>query len=260
MAKFLNSILCTIIIFLLTFTWIYYCLKIANLALALSVVVALASGYIIWRMQSRWERGQNLKKSQKKAVADFCNLLKFGADNATIFTPMLRYYHFEITETDFDSLVATKNGAKCYVAICFGKDNLGQDELRQAVISAKRAECSKLYMFTNKIDNQLKDMANKHLPTVCIDASNTYALFEQCDKLPPIPQAKPTKPRLVAKYAFNRRRFGWYFTSSLMMLVLSVVSYFPWYSLAWATVLFAVAVYSLVNKKYNTVPTRITLE
>lgn len=260
MAKFLNSVLCTIIIFLLTFAWIYFCVKMAKLAFTLSAIVALASGYIIWRMQTKWETGKSLKKSQKKAVTDLCNYLKFGADNASIFAPMLRYYRFDVVETNYDSLVANKNGVKCYVSICFGKDNLSQDDLRQAVIACKRARCNKLYLFTNKIDNQLKDIANKYVATACIDANNTYKLFEQCDKLPSIPQVKPTKPHFVAKYAFNRRRFGWYFMSSLMMLALSAISYFPWYSLGWSTVLFALAVYSLVNTRYNVIPTSISLE
>lgn len=260
MAKFLNSVLCTVILFLLTFAWIYFCIKDTTLAFALSTIVALASGYIIWRMQSKWETGKNIKKKQKKAVADFCNYLKFGADNAAIFSPMLKYYHFEIIQSNYDNLVAIKNGVKCYVAICFDKDSLAIDDLRKAIVSAKRAECAKLYLFTNRIDSQLKDIANKHISTVCADADNTYKLFEQCEKLPIVPQVKPQKSHFVAKYAFNRRRFGWYFVSSLMMLALSVISYFPWYSLAWATVLFAVAVYSLVNKRYNAVPTRITLD
>ena len=231
------------------------------LAFSLSAIVALCSSYLIWKALSSIDAGKKIKRAQKNAVASLVNFFRFGADNAVIFEEMLRYYRFEVERQGYDSLIVAKNGQKSYVAINFSHDNLTRDELRDAIISAKRADCKRLYIFTTKADSSSVSTANGQIHTVIIDAQNTYALFEQCDKLPTIPkQLPPKKATFVARYAFNKRRFGWYFASSLFMLLISLISYFPWYTLVWATVFFAIAVYSLVNKRFNVAPTRVSLD
>ena len=261
MAKILNSILCAFAVFFICFAWIYYSLKDDVLAFALSLIVATCSWYLIWKGQASIDVGKKAKLAQKNAVSALVNLLRFGADNAAIFADMLRYYHFEVDRQNFDSLIVSKNGQKSYVSICFAQDSLSRDELRAAIIACKRAGCERLYVFTAKADATAVATANAHVKTSVIDAQNTYTLFEQCDKLPALPPQKPPqKVTFVAQYAFNRHRFGWYFVSSLFMLLISVISYFPWYTLAWATVFFALAVYSLVNKRFNVAPTRVNLD
>ncbi|MCH5160311.1 MAG: hypothetical protein J1F66_05675 [Clostridiales bacterium] len=261
MSKILNTFLSALALFFLCFAWIYYCLKDDILAFALSAIVALCSSYLIWKSLSRIDAGKKTKQAEKNALSGLVNFLRFGADNAAIFEEMLRYYRFEVERQSYDSLIVTKNGQKSYVAINFSHDSLNKDELRDAVISAKRADCTRLYIFTAKADSSLVAIANGQIHTVIIDTQNTYALFEQCDKLPSIsPKKAPKKATFIARYAFNRRRFGWYFASSLFMLLISVISYFPWYSLGWATVFFALAVYSLVNKRFNVAPTCVSLD
>ena len=261
MAKILNSFLCAFAVFFLCFAWIYYSLKDDVLALGLSGIVALCTCYLIWKALSGLDLSKKIKLAQKSAVTSFVNLLRFGADNAALFENMLHYYRFEVERESYDSLIVTKNGQKSYVSINFSHDSLNRDELREAVVSAKRAACSRLYIFTVKADTPSVSVANGQINTVVIDAQNTYALFEQCDKLPALPPQKtPKKATFAARFAFNRRRFGWYLASSLFMLLISIISYFPWYTLAWATVFFVLSVYSLVNKRFNTQPTRVSLD
>lgn len=261
MAKILNCILSTVAVFLLFFTWAYYCLKDSALAFWLSLVVALAACYLIWRVLSQWESGKKIKLDKRKRIAALSEYLRFGEHNSKLFADMLRYYRFEVTEVNFDDLVVVKKNIKSYVATRFTQDGTSKEELCKAVIAAKRADCDKLYVFANKVDKALVDAANAHLHTVTVDVANTYALLEQCDKLPTLTDIKPSKrPFLVAKYAFNRRRFGWYFTASLFMIAISVVSYIPWYTLSWATVNLGLALYSLLNKRYNVTPTNVTLD
>ena len=260
MAKILNTILCALIIFALCFLWIVYCLKDSTVALALSLIVALASSYLIWKAQTERANVKKIKLAQRKKIAELGQYLRFGADNAALFTEMLRYYRFEVTRVDYDNLVVTKNGVKSYVAIRFGRDCASQEEVVGAVVAAKRAECSKLYIFANKVDKTMLSDADVELHTVSVDIANTYVLLEQCDKLPATSQKATKKSSFVAKYAFCRGRFGWYLASSLFMLVIAAVSYFPWYLLSWATVSFGLALYSLLNRRYNTEPTSVTLD
>ena len=261
MAKILNCILCSIAVFLLSLTWIYYCLRDSTLALWLALAVALCSCYVIWRIQKKWENGKKIKLAKRKNIAALGEYLRFGENNAELFAQMLRYYRFEVEKVNGDDLTVVKNGVISYVATRFVQDSLGKDELVKAVIAAKRANCSKLYVFTNKADKTLVDTANAHLHTVTVDVANTYALLEQCDKLPALKEIKPSKkPIIIAKYAFNRRRFGWYFTASLFMIALSVISFIPWYMLTWATINLGLALYSLLNRRFNIPPTNVTLD
>lgn len=261
MAKTLNTLLCTIAIFLLAYCWVYYCIKDRTLALCLSVIVALAACYLIWRAESKWETSKKKKLAYKKQLANFAEYLRYGENNAKLFEQTLHYYRFETSTIDFDNLIAKRDGKKCYVAIRFVKDSLTKDELCGAVIAAKRQKCDKLYIFTSKADKSLVDAANARIQTVVIDTANTYALFEQCEKLPSVPCKQISKPPfIVAKYALCRKRFGWYFASSLFMLAISLIAYFPWYTLTWATVCFALAAYSLLNRRYNSPPTHVSLD
>ena len=260
MSKVLNCLLCTVIVFLLSFLWIVYCLKDSTLAFALSLIVALASCYLIFKSLSKLDNGKKLKQAKKKNIASLSEYLRFNENNAELFAALLRYYRFEVNTFDYDNLVVTKDNVTGYVALRFNQDSLSKDEMCKAVVMAKRNKCSKLYIFTNKIDNSLVKLADKYLHTVSVDIANTYALFENCDKLPTLPKNAVKKSSFIVGYAFNRRRFGWYFASSLFMLAVSVIAYFPWYTLSWATVLFALAVYSLLNTRYNTPPTNITLD
>ena len=261
MAKILNCILSTIAIFLLFFTWVYYCLKDSAIAFWLSLVVALASAYLIWRFQTERDNGKKIKLAKRKSIAALSEYLRFGENNAELFADMLRYYRFDVEKVDFDNLIVVKNNVKSYVATRFVQDSLDKVELCKAVIAAKRTRCEKLYVFANKVDKALLDSANAHIHTVSVDVANTYALLEQCDKLPAISEIKPSKkPLIIAKYALNRRRFGWYFTASLFMLAISVISYIPWYTLSWATINLGLALYSLLNKRFNVPPTNVTLD
>lgn len=259
MSKIINVILCVLAIFALCFAWICLTLKSVYAALALSALIAVCAGYLIWLALSRRQMRAQNKRAHKKSVADLAEYLRFGADNGQLFAEMLKYYRYDVLHTDKDVVTAQKDGAKTFVAVCFADDNLTKEELRRSVISAKRAECDKLVIFCSKANELQRETAHRHISTQISDAENTYKLLRESGKLPQITPYKVRKKSFAAQYAFNRRRFGWYFASCAFMLLTTAVAYFKWYSLAWATVMFALAVYSLLNKKYNAVCSSVTL-
>lgn len=260
MAKILNSTLSAAAIFFLVYAWALACLKNSKTAFIAAASVAAASGVIIARIQSARNNIRQRKKTKKKLLASFVEFVRFNADNAQLFGEMLGYYRFDVVERDGDIIVATKNGAKCLVAVLFGEDNLSLASARNAVIAAKHRKCDKLYIFTVGCDKILCDKLNAQLPTTVADAANAYALFEQCGKLPDAGKCKRTRQLPMAKRALCRKRFGWYFGSAIFLSATSVIAYFPWYTLCWATVMLALALYSLLNRRYNTPPTCVTLE
>ena len=260
MPKILNTLLCSIMIFLLAFMWAYVAIKDVSWSIVCAAILTAAFTYVIWRIADKWDSGKKIKQKRKKDVADLAEHLKFGEDNAQLFAELFRFYGFETDKTDYDSFVATKDGQKNYVAVCFEQDMLSRDRLRECVVTAKRIKADKLYIFANKIGTSEQRTAESYINTAFIDGNNAYELLEQCDKLPTITRRKPKKTSLIAKYALCRQRFGWYFASCIFMIIISVFSFFPWYTLAWATVMFVLAVYSLFNKRYNTKKTQVSLD
>lgn len=258
MARILNNILCTLMAFLLTFAWATYCLKNAQAAFLLALIVALCSGYIIFALLSKLEKGKSKKQTKQKTLNDFFAFLQFNADNEQTFEPMLKFFNFEIERIDFDSAVITKE-SKSFCAFCFQTENVSLEQIQKAVVCAKRNGCNKLTVFCNKANN-LQALCNAEIPTKFVDLPNTYALFEQAEKLPAFCHKTVPKQRPIPQYMFNKRRFWWYFLGAIFTLFTAAFSLLKAYLLTWATVLFGLALYSLFNKKYNGTPTDVKLE
>lgn len=246
-------------IFALSFLWVYYCIKSAAWAIALASVLAVSSAYIMWQMQGKIVKSKTAKLQNKKAVAMFHDYLKYNDDNAKVFTELYRYYHYEVESVDYDSFVASKDGATTLVCLCFNGNSLTADNLQAAIVAAKRKKTDKLSIYASKIDGQLRKTALQRFDVTFVDLANAYRLLEGCDKLPNIPRIKPAKSSFIAKYAFCRKRFGWYLGSCIFMTLVSIVAYFPYYTLGWATVMLALALYSLFNTRYNGRQTTVTL-
>lgn len=258
MARILNNILCTLMTFLLTFAWAVYCLKNAQAAFLLALIVALCSGYIIFALLSKLEKDKTKKKRTQKTLNDFFAFLQFNADNQQTFEPMLKFFNFEVERIDFDNAVITKEN-KSYCAFCFQTENLRLEQIQKAVVEAKRNDCNSLTVFCNKA-NGLQTLCNAEIPTKFVDLQNTYALFEQAEKLPAFVHKKVAKQHPIPQYMFNKRRFGWYFAGAIFTLTTAAFSFLKVYLLTWATVFFGLALYSLFNKKFNGTPTGVKLE
>lgn len=261
MAKFLNTLFSSLGVFLLCFLWVVYCTKNGALSFALSAVVAIASAYIVFRGQNALYNRKQAKRAQAKKIYALGETLRFGENNSALLEEMFRYYRFETEKIDFDNFTAQKNGQKSYVAIRFATESASREEIARAVVQAKRNGCDKLYLFAHKADKTLLKEANDRLPTHFADVANLYQLLEQSDRLPELACPKTIgKTRFAAQIAFNRRRFWWYMGAAMFMLAISALSLVKWYTLAWATVSLFLALYCLLNKRYNTLPTAVTLD
>lgn len=260
MSKVLNNFLCSLAIFGLSFLWTYYSLKSAVWAAALAATVAVCSSYLIYRAQNKLGQIKNVKSQNKKAVAGLREYLRFNDDNSSVFAELYRYYGYEVNAVDFDSFTASKEDASTFVTLCFRSDVLTTDDAAKAIVAAKRSKADKLCVYAVKIDTAARKAAAAQFDVSFVDLENAYLLLEQSGKLPRLPQAKPPKSSFAAKYAFCRKRFGWYLASSVFTALLSIVAYFPYYLLGWATVLLALALYSLFNTRYNAKQTNVRLD
>ena len=273
MAKVLDNILCSIMVFLLTFAWTVYCLKNLQLALILATIVTLAASYIIYTLLKRAETKRETKKQRKKTLENFAMYLQFNSDNSALFMQLFCYYKFISTIIDFDNIIISKaeetdhhcttrakTDKRTFVAICFQAEYVTLAQIQSAIVTAKRQNCQNIMIFGNKINSSLLTLANAQIPTKFVDTANAYELFEHAEKLPQMPNCTTPKQHFIPQFAFNKKRFLWYFFGAIYNLVLSFFSYFKLYLLVWATVMFCLAVYSVANKRYNQPPTNVKLE
>ncbi len=259
MAKILNNILCIVMTFLLTFAWTVYCIKNARVAFWLALIVALCFGYIVFAALSKLQKNKYRKRTEQKKLKDFFAFLQFNKDNQVLFAPMLTFYRYEVSRIDFDSAIMTKDERELCVFL-FQSDSVNIGQIQNAVVCAKRNDCSKLTVFCNKADNTLQAVASSQIPSHFVDIANTYALFEQAEKLPEFCHTNMPKQHIIPQYMFNKKRFGWYFAGAVFTLITASISFLKAYLLVWATILFGCALYCLFNKKYNKIPTNVKLE
>lgn len=247
-------------VFALSFLWTYYSIKSAIWAAALAAILALCSAYLIYRAQNKVGQIKSAKKQNKKAVANLYDYLKYNDDNAAVFADLYRYYHYDVHTVDFDNFIAEKDGVTTYVTLLYAKDSVNSADIASAVVAAKRSKADKLRIYAAKIDAAALKNAAQRFDADFVDAANAFKLLEQSGKLPAVPDVKQRKNSFAAQYAFCRKRFGWYFGSCIFMTLISIVAYFPFYTLAWATVMLILALYSLLNTRYNVRQTDVTLD
>ncbi len=259
MAKVLNNILCGILTFAVAFCWAYYGTKLTNLSVAVAVLAAAAVCALLWHISASTPKKSKIKELKKNA-SDLAFFLAFNTDNASLFSKLLRYKGYEVTVKDEDNLFAEKNGEKILCAVRFGTGALSAEEMRKTALLSKRTGCGKIFLFTLSADRQGTELLKaRGIDIAVFDAENTYALLSDCGYLPEYPHCKEVQRHIVLEYALNKKRFGWYFASALFLTAVSVISYFPVYTLVWATVLAVISFYCLFNKRFNSQKTENSL-
>lgn len=257
MKKFLDGIICTLFETYLTFAWVRYFTKNNTAALCGALCVGAATAYICYYVGKRGGKKQAKNAENKKKSALLADKLRYNADNAELFLPLLAYFGYSATKLDQDSIVAERDGTKRYVALCYA-DPPTDGQIAKQIVRAKRAQCDNLLLFCTATNGTQQATAKAHFDVTFVDIAAAYALFETANKLPSLPNAKPTrKLNPVASYALSCKRFGWYMFGALFTAATGLVGYLRFYSLFWATILFGLALFCLFNKRYNITSTPI---
>jgi hypothetical protein len=136
----------------------------------------------------------------------------------------------------------------------FDPDGVNSRDIVAARAVAKDNGCEKVYFFCADVTKNAKGVAlASDIHIEIVNAASIYDLLNKYAVEVPLPEKKIKKNRIVLSYALNKKRFAYYFGSALFLTAISFVSYFPVYTLVWATILLVVAVYCLVNRRFNEV-------
>ena len=249
MSTIISTILCSLSAFVICFGWARRITKRNDASLLIAAAVTVCFAYLIFCAFRQGKADGDGKRQKKKLVNNFATAMQFGANNAEYFATVFTYFGYKATVIDFDNMVITKNGQNSFVSFCFMPSVSKTDWIR-AVIAAKRHDCDKLYVFGQAANSDDVKACNEQLPSVFVATSEAYRLAKASGKSD-FPSRQNKKRSFVAEYAFNKKRFGWYFFGALYFGATSLLSFMPVYTLVWASVLFAVSLFCLFNKKFN---------
>ncbi len=250
MNRFLDIFILSVTTFALSFCWIRYATHNNAIALWLSLVVTISLAYILHYCTDARKNKQR-KKIGKKQLESLFFTLNYCEDLSKIFAPMLQFFHYQTTTIDCEHLVATRDDKRIFVVLQFDGKILSPAVARSIVIGAKRQKATGILLFCNSANGAVLSNMRQHLDTVLVDILGTYKLLKQADKLPLIQQVKKFNTPFIAQIALSKKRAKWWAISSCSAILLSFVSYVDWWLLSWATIFALLAVYCLVNKKYN---------
>lgn len=253
MKKIISTLICATAAFVLSLGWIRRITKQNDVSLFCASIIAVCFAVLIYYATIQ---SQNNKRKADKAIkqtAQFVTALEFGTNNADYFAEIFRYFGYKTKTVDFDNLIIEKNQEKSFVHLCY-LPSVPKNNLIGAVVAAKRNDCKKLYVFGQAASFEDVKTCDGQLPTTFIGCDEAYYLAKTSDKLI-LSEVKQKKPKIIARYAFNKKRFGWYLTGALYLGATSLLSFMPIYTLIWATALFGVSLFCLFNKRFNVAKT-----
>lgn len=249
MAKQSNVLILSLGILLLTMSWYYYCTRLVWASLIFGAAISLISALILNKLFSI--KGKAAVNKEKKHACELLDEFLIMNDATQVFSAVyaLNGYAVQLKNNCF---YATKPVKKlCFVNFEF--DCLSGQRIVDFIKKAKREKFDKITIYCNKVCANFKEIVKMDVVEVQIlTLPDCYDFLKRYDALPAL--AEKVKMRKANKFfalALNKNRFVYYFWSAVSLFLLSFVSFFKIYTLVFATILFAVALYSKFNNKFN---------
>ncbi len=241
MNRFFNTFLTSILVFALTFSWLNYCTKSKILSALLALSTATAICTLMYLTGKNKAQKQLTTKRERVALHTFDDFLVWNGNNAELFADLLAFCNYNTSILPNGYLLLQQNNKKYLATTCFvATETLSPSVLQNAVATAKQVNATKILLFTNR---DLPVQVPFEMQTY--NLQQTYALFCACGKLPAVKNCTQPAKRFALSSVFNKKLFGKYAVGSLFLAVFSMFSFFPFYTLVWSSILFALALLSL---------------
>lgn len=251
MAKTLNNILISILLSSLLWCWTRY-LTSSNIVAFCVAILSILLYILIARLGNR--RHNDNKKVSKDTALSLAVALALSPQQLDIVANMYHYYGYKVTKKDVNCILVDKDNYQKIVMCCI---DLSPLQPHQLIAAAKLAQQHGIVA----IDVVHSEVSTNALATLqllkqynirLVDCAALYTMLSDSNLLPKLQKLSVSKPTVVASYALNRHRTKYYCGSAIFLVLISAISYFPLYTLIWATILTAIALYSYFNKRYNT--------
>lgn len=241
-------------IFGLVYLWLQYYTKNAVLSALVATGAGLLTATILYLLTKKPNKKQQ-KTAKKQTLESLATYLVFK-DNLQMFQSLYTNANYKLENKTEKGFIAVKNDVKKFVSINFNYSGLGVDSLIDLIKLASTSNCDEIAIFCNKLGDNCKfaidnyKIANSKLKVCTYEIDSVYSLLQNAELLPELPTA-PKKQRFVLNYALNKKRTRYYLGAGFFMLIISVFSFFPIYSLVWASILTLLAIYSKFNRRFN---------
>lgn len=256
-AKKLDSVALLITLFLLIsifFNSIFGNL-ILNLIASALTLAALTALYCALTRPSRHR--ESVKRSDgAKMHLVFANLrLLSGQTVAGYISQLLQKSGYD-TDLQGENLLAAKDNVRYVVIWDFDSVYTDSNTIYKCEQLKNKFECDAFLLFCLTCSESAKS-AMKYLNCRDCKVLCNAAFFKEMKKhdyFPDCPYNLKAKKQNVSEilcYAFNRARFKNYFLLAFIMYLFSYISPFKTYYLLASAALFALAAYSLVNRRFN---------
>ena len=257
MAKFLNVFLSGILAALAVFCWTYYATKLGATALISAALAFIAVSAVAKTANDvHFTSNKKIARQRKNAAETMADFFAFDGCERTL-REAFEYLGYDV-ETKKNKLTVKNDVKEFDVALKFKFTPLNADDVLQVVQENRIDHQAKTYLFCKRYGADAQRCASiAPQKVILLDCTAIYDWLERLNKLPQISQTKKVKQHPMLSYALNKRRFGYYFGSALFLFATSFISYFPIYSLVWATLLTAIAFYSKFNTRFNVLTTDV---
>lgn len=247
MAKFFNILLIAFAVFFLSFVWLYFYVKVTWISALCSGGIALASCLLLYKILP--VKTKKYRSRQKKKQLEKFEMFMATRDAAGAIEKVFQKKEYEIFNVK-GGFVAKKQNVMLVIP-WFGFESFTKQRLVEAVKTMRKVGADCILLFGGVGFDTKPICAYTDAKLIVFSVGDTYSLLEKNSLLPEMPDYAAKKDKQIFVYAFNAKRFPYYILSSVALVAVSFVSFFPIYSLVAATALLAAAIYSKFNKKYN---------
>lgn len=251
MARFLNTLFLTLAAFALAFCWFYYYTKLVVVSCLCAFLISFAICLIIYALL-KIKGKKYYKQAQKKNAEKLKNYLALSTDNKKLVLTLLRKNGYTASSR-LGGITAEKNAESYFVYLYLELVKPDEIVISRAVRLCKKYRKDNLMIFSTTFSPHIQHIADKSgLSVKLFDIVDLYSMLEKEDLLPNFQNTRTIKKAdKFLSLALCKERASVYLLACISLVFFSVISFYPIYTLVFATIQLFLAIFSKVNKKYN---------
>ncbi|MEG1706466.1 MAG: hypothetical protein RR086_04955 [Clostridia bacterium] len=226
----------------------YYFTKLLWLSIILGLIVGIGATFALYKLIPQ-KKNNKLSKTKLGEIAfNFAMSSTMTEDIAKA----LRFNLVTIAEVTTNKILCVKKDIRYKISICMEVNTFSAQKLINLLKETEKFD--KLVIMCNSFDKSAYSIIEKlNTSIIILETEQVYYLIKSA-KIPlNTSQYKTKRQSVILANTLNKERARYFLYTGLFLCVYSIFSFFKIYTLIFATVSIAVAIYSFFNNKYNNV-------
>ena len=250
MAKFFNYLFITLACLFLCFCWLTFCKQELWVRYLLSGLLSIAFFCILYTLSKKFEI---LPKRKKWRLEEYKYALAFLKEY-DIFVEVFKANGYDCKRLN-NTVWCVDNKEKTLLVFALKIANVTTQDLINAYKQAKEVGATKIVVCGITIDPTLwRWQNNLDVKVTLLNCEGVLDFLKRNGKRIAPYQLKRKGgffDKNIFYYAFNKSRSKRYFVICIILLVSSLISFFPIYDIVVASICFFLGLYSTFNKRFN---------